>query len=525
MPDTDQDQDHEPGHGPNLILDVENFGPIAEAKNIEFRPMTVFVGPSNTGKSYLAMLLHAMLQARQNRQYVRTVPYLRRLMPQGAGNDVAAIFEETVELLMNTREYDSESSRVNISIDKYSAAARSQIFELLDQRKRDIAESFVNEITEFFEVRHLNDLRRGSGRTGDIMSIQLGDVDMNWYVKPGLETFTDSDDLRLTFHERFLTRLIEGDVRDRFTRRSITQYVLDTLETKFHGILDSLYFPAARTGILMTHRATTSSLIERAHWSGVEHEEKPSPTYHRIARDFLRLINDVVDAQRYRRNRSSGQIVEMLASRIEESLLRGRIRVEDAPFGPPEFEYQPDQIGDLRVPMYRASSMVTEIAPIVAFLRAYVDIGDLLIVEEPEAHLHPAAQQKMAAMLAYLVRQGIRVMITTHSHYMVEAMGMFVCASGIGDNARVRSMGELIGEHGDDRGDIRHELYLNEDEVAVYGFKERDETGTVVEPIRFDPESYSYSPEDYSVALLDQFNRISRVINERIDADELAANA
>ena len=50
-------------HGPNLILDVENFGPIAEAKDIEFKPMTVFVGPSNTGKTYLAVLLHAFLQA------------------------------------------------------------------------------------------------------------------------------------------------------------------------------------------------------------------------------------------------------------------------------------------------------------------------------------------------------------------------------------------------------------------------------------------------------------------------------
>ena len=47
----------------NLILDVENFGPIAEAKGVEVKPMTVFVGPSNTGKSYLAILLHSMLQA------------------------------------------------------------------------------------------------------------------------------------------------------------------------------------------------------------------------------------------------------------------------------------------------------------------------------------------------------------------------------------------------------------------------------------------------------------------------------
>ena len=43
----------------NLELSVANFGPIARA-NIDLRPMTVFVGPSNTGKSYLAILIYAL---------------------------------------------------------------------------------------------------------------------------------------------------------------------------------------------------------------------------------------------------------------------------------------------------------------------------------------------------------------------------------------------------------------------------------------------------------------------------------
>ena len=35
----------------SLELEVANFGPIVAAK-IDLRPLTVFVGPSNTGKSY-----------------------------------------------------------------------------------------------------------------------------------------------------------------------------------------------------------------------------------------------------------------------------------------------------------------------------------------------------------------------------------------------------------------------------------------------------------------------------------------
>ena len=43
----------------HLELTVSNLGPIAEGK-IELRPMSVFVGPSNTGKSYLATLIYAL---------------------------------------------------------------------------------------------------------------------------------------------------------------------------------------------------------------------------------------------------------------------------------------------------------------------------------------------------------------------------------------------------------------------------------------------------------------------------------
>ena len=43
----------------NLQLEVADFGPIAKAK-VDLRPLTVFVGPSNTGKSYLAILIYAL---------------------------------------------------------------------------------------------------------------------------------------------------------------------------------------------------------------------------------------------------------------------------------------------------------------------------------------------------------------------------------------------------------------------------------------------------------------------------------
>ena len=44
---------------PNVEISVRNFGPIV-AGDIDLRPLTVFVGPSNTGKTYLSTLIYAL---------------------------------------------------------------------------------------------------------------------------------------------------------------------------------------------------------------------------------------------------------------------------------------------------------------------------------------------------------------------------------------------------------------------------------------------------------------------------------
>ena len=45
----------------NIHINVKNFGPIEKAE-IDLRPLTVFVGESNTGKTYLAALIYALHQ-------------------------------------------------------------------------------------------------------------------------------------------------------------------------------------------------------------------------------------------------------------------------------------------------------------------------------------------------------------------------------------------------------------------------------------------------------------------------------
>ena len=103
-------------------------------------------------------------------------------------------------------------------------------------------------------------------------------------------------------------------------------------------------------------------------------------------------------------------------------LLQSRSRlllVSLVPRSYPEFVYRPQGVKQ-NIRLSRASSMVSELMPVVLLMRGHLKPGDTLIIEEPEAHLPLAAQTQMAKTLAALVRAGVRVVVTTHSDWLLQ---------------------------------------------------------------------------------------------------------
>jgi len=47
-------------------------------------------------------------------------------------------------------------------------------------------------------------------------------------------------------------------------------------------------------------------------------------------------------------------------------------------------------------------------------------------VEEPESHLHPAAQVKLVEVFARLAREGLNMLITTHSDILLRKLAHLV---------------------------------------------------------------------------------------------------
>ena len=183
-------------------------------------------------------------------------------------------------------------------------------------------------------------------------------------------------------------------------------------------------------------------------------------------------------------------------------MINGVIHVEDSLTGYPEFYYQPEGWKE-NLPLMNTSSMVSELAPVVLYLRHVVRPGEVLIIEEPESHLHPAMQVEFIRHLAAAVRSGVRIMITTHSEWVLDELTNLVRLWELPKSRRKEFEGA--------------DSALNPDKLGVWLFKPmKRPKGSVVEAIPFDEDFGGFRSgfDDIAMGTYNDYAAISNRIEE-----------
>ena len=183
-------------------------------------------------------------------------------------------------------------------------------------------------------------------------------------------------------------------------------------------ILDGLhrpctYLPASRTGLFQGRKEIASSLLRSAGYAGPGRAKPPRPPL--AVTDFIAGLLEIEP-------RRLGPYAD-LADQLATELLHGAIvpTKTDGPYR----DYVLMQEG-LAVRLDRASSSVSELAPLILYVRHRLPKDGLLIIEEPEAHLHPQLQRVLARMLVRMVNAGIHLLITTHSEFLLAQLNNLI---------------------------------------------------------------------------------------------------
>jgi predicted ATPase len=443
-----------------LSLEVQDFGPISHGK-VAIKPLTLFIGPNNSGKSYLAMLMHSVFEAYSPAGLDRGGPFYMRRPFFARRPETHLTTRESEELKAKLGEIRGAQEAV-IPRELVQEMAKKILKEIYERRLSDeIVRSYACRLRELVRIgekslglkigfdSHLAGLTYHGGST--LKMSAFPELDVEIVVKLSASSGGVTVDMK---NGKVVLGISESIWKDeRFITFFLGDILFDVCISRIAQIvpMSCLYLPAARSGILQGHKALTAGIMRKAPLAGIEKIEVPP--FSGVVYDFISSVITLPEQK--------GRFYK-LARDFERELIDGEIVMRtsgDHPY--PEIRYSFKQTD---IPLHRASSTVSELAPLFLYLKYRVEPGSILIIEEPEAHLHPANQRILAKFLVRLLRKGVYVTLTTHSEYLLEQLNTFILLSKI-DPEKRREYEYLEDD------------YLLPEEVGVYVFHYDPESG------------------------------------------------
>ena len=284
----------------------------------------------------------------------------------------------------------------------------------------------------------------------------------------------------------------------------------DPENTKFPFLM-----PAERNGLHLFYRELSTRRAALLH-----HASKDNIDLNELLKDVIRSryalpiahyinwLNELTEIQR-----GAAGPFHQQALHLQKQLANGAYKVERRS-GVIRFKPYQRRLGRARQPkhggeatqsmeLHMTSSTVKSLFGLWFYLENQAQPGDLLMIDEPELNIHPANQRHIARLLARLVNAGLRVVISTHSDYIVREFNSLLMLS-------------------QDNGELRKKHRYSEDEVL---------TVEQVSACLFDNQSitpFEISPEDGIYAttfdtVIEDLNRVNDDIHyslqEKRDSD------
>jgi len=226
-----------------------------------------------------------------------------------------------------------------------------------------------------------------------------------------------------------------------------------------------VYIPAERAGMMRAFRQLLRLYVATSYLGAPPHERKVIQLMSKKIRlsGINRLFLDqLLDMEKFTKKERERAFTAPALKLLEEGVLCGRIEMYE------DLSITYHETGaEKPIDLINTSPMVSELSAIY-LLSGTLREGWWLIVEEPEAHVHPEGQAMIARFMAMLARLGVNVMAITHSDIIALKLAQMVGLTGLSPEER-----ERLGYRGDE--------YLTKEELALYAFEPED--GSIVRKI------------------------------------------
>ena len=383
----------------------KNIGPVKEA-DMELGDLTIIAGRNNTGKTYLAYTLYTFLKTWREWADILSSPF----------TDIdAQAFDDLVKKVIKT-----DQAKHPIDRESFNSERRAIIQVLAKDFSEDALSNVFSSSEATFEGASL-EIMLNDAFPLEILSQKDGNFSITY----------DGSDI-----------LIEQDptqTKDTFsprTRSIISKLCLSFLFPEFpHPFILS----SERFGISLFYKEldfTKNQLVDLLQKIGdIKSRDRLSP-FLLIEGTTSRYARPIKDNIEYTRHISDFSLQKSEIHKDElfndiKDMMKGHYRSSGD-----DIQFVPKARGKRRVnlPLHIASSSARGLSDLYFYLRHVAQKNHLLIIDEPESHLDTTNQILLARLLARCVHTDLKVLITTHSDYLIKEINNLIMLSKSFDN-------------------------------------------------------------------------------------------
>ncbi|MEO6832004.1 MAG: AAA family ATPase [Chitinophagaceae bacterium] len=432
-----------------MKLHIANLGAVKEATIDLSKKLIVFSGPNGTGKTYAAYVVYAVTNLKNKGLFFPSSgPDWRTLFDTGKeektihAQDVYHFRKNEIERVCkeaNNIFSVSEERRDEFFGDFQMDTCDSEEEFALEYHAKQISAT-INFGVEGFRVEKLPNSNKV------IVEIQRQDI--------GLKEFNGF--VHHALYGQVLARLAFSPITANtilpVERNSIYTFAKE-LSLRRQTLVDQMQAVANSMHSVQNENALVDLLFKR------------SVRYPEPIREALIVADDLTAISKIKGPYYS------FAKDLEGDVLNGSVIIgKDG-----DVQFASNRAKTKKLSIYLSSSSVKTLSSLVIYLKHIAQPNDLIIIDEPELNLHPDNQILLARLFARLINKGLRLLISTHSDYIIRELNNLIMLS-----SKEPRVAEVAKEYG-----YQHDEHIAPDDIGAYlfHFKKSNSRTVIVEDI------------------------------------------
>ncbi len=416
-----------------MNLKIKNIG-IVKYADVELNGLTVIAGENDSGKSTVGKLMFSIIKAvsRYEEDLNESKEYnIKRSIEE------IYVFSRNITAQSDKKNYEIlrdafHPGRFYEEVKPYVDISQSMLFDINEAEINKIFDSRINLVTQ-----------EGSESLKKRILPKLVELRNAIFVQEDNDVRILRALKRVLFSEFYSEISPKGQIKTssvQLTEGDITTFSFSVKENEIDNNLkmeDILLFEDVtfiETPIIMQMYEminAASTLLELS--DGDRLDRLSSFSRAKVPLHIKDLVTKLENAQFFARNMFAKNFQGIRILETISNIINGGFSFEkkEKDFS---FSKRDGKKDSFKVKSVNTASGIKSFGIIQLLIQASViDSRSLLIIDEPETHLHPKWQIEYARILVELVKNDIPVLVTSHSPYLIQALKVFSDREGVKD--------------------------------------------------------------------------------------------